>query len=120
MQLLAAGGEFSRLRSTSRPRPLQRTAPRGENMMIATRLRVPARAAAALALAGLGACGGEDAKSPPAAPVPPATSSSYTVGGTVAGLGAGKSLVLRNSGAADLAISANGKPLTKPVGSWWA
>ncbi len=56
----------------------------------------------ACALAGLSACGGGD--SAPAPPIaPPAT---YTVGGTVGGLNG--TLVLQNSGSADLSITTNG------------
>ena len=57
----------------------------------------------ALAAALLAACGGGDGDSAP----PPAVGV-YAVGGTVAGLGAGKALTLQNLGGDDLAISANG------------
>lgn len=56
----------------------------------------------AIAALGLAACGsGDDGADTP-------EGQSHTVGGQVTGLGAGKSLVLRNNGAGDLAVAANG------------
>ena len=52
-----------------------------------------------LALVVLAACGGGGATPPPP---------TYTIGGTVTGLGASKSVVLQNSGGNDLTVSADG------------
>ncbi len=49
-------------------------------------------------LSGLSACGGGGGGAAP----------TYTIGGTVTGLGVGKSVVLQNSGGNDLAVSADG------------
>jgi hypothetical protein len=48
-------------------------------------------------------CGGGDGDS-----TPPPAAGAYTIGGTVAGLGAGKALTLQNLGGDDLAVTANG------------
>lgn len=59
---------------------------------------------AALAAALLAACGGggdDDGAQPP-------TAGAYAVGGTLAGLAAGKTLVLQNNGENDLPLTANG------------
>jgi 6-phosphogluconolactonase (cycloisomerase 2 family) len=58
------------------------------------------RLAAAAGLALLSACGGSNSSSPP-----PAT---YTIGGTLSGLGAGLSLVLQDNAADPLTVTANG------------
>ncbi|EJE54816.1 hypothetical protein PMI14_00308, partial [Acidovorax sp. CF316] len=71
--------------------------------------RAPRLALAALPLLLLVACGGggDDAESvtPPPVVVPV---TGYTVGGTVAGLGEGRNLVLQVQGADDLTVAANG------------
>jgi len=52
----------------------------------------------------LAACGGGDDGDG----TPPPTGGAYTVGGTLAGLAAGKTLVLQNNGENDLSLTANG------------
>ena len=59
---------------------------------------------AAVALAACGGGGSDDSTNPPA-PVPADT---YGVGGEVAGLASGKSLVLQNNGGNDLTLAKNG------------
>lgn len=72
------------------------------------------RSLSILALGGslmlLAACGGSGHSEAPAAPaapvVPPATT--YTVGGTLSGLGVGQQVILLNNGADALTLTANG------------
>lgn len=65
--------------------------------MVSASCRVAAIALSVIAFGGLSACGGED----PAKP-------SYTVGVTVSGLLAGRTVVLRNNGGNDLPLAGNG------------
>lgn len=65
----------------------------------------------------LASCGGGGSSTNPPPPPPPAAAT-YTVGGTVSGLGTGKTLVLRNNGGNDLALNANGSfTFATPVAS---
>jgi uncharacterized delta-60 repeat protein len=65
-----------------------------------------ARAATLTLFALIAACGGGGGDTPPPTQSQPATT--YTLGGTLSGLGNGKSLVLRNNGADALTLSASG------------
>lgn len=58
-----------------------------------------------LAAALLAGCGGGDDNN---GTTPPPSAGAFTVGGSVSGLGAGKTLTLQNAGADDLALTANG------------
>lgn len=63
-----------------------------------------------VAVTTLVACGGGGGTAGDAGPAPtnPAPGTSFSVGGTVSGLGSGRNLVLRNNGGNDLTVSANG------------
>jgi hypothetical protein len=63
------------------------------------RLGLPVASACLLA-----ACGGGDSVDP----APPPVADGFTLGGTAAGLGSGKRVVLQNNGADDLSVTANG------------
>jgi hypothetical protein len=65
-------------------------------------------ALAALPLLLLVACGGGGDDAEPVTPPPVVPVTGYTVGGTVAGLGEGRNLVLQVQGADDLTVAANG------------
>lgn len=77
-----------------------------------------------VAVVTLVACGGGDSggtATPDPANTPPNTS--FTVGGSVSGLGSGESLTLRNNGGNDLTLSANGSftfPTVHTSGSAYA
>src|SRR6187455_51649 len=60
--------------------------------------------ACAALMAACGGGGGGDSPAPPPPP-PPAT---FTVGGTLAGLATGASVVLQNNGGSNVTVSANG------------
>jgi 6-phosphogluconolactonase len=61
-----------------------------------------------LALLLVACGGGGDSGVPPSPPAPPPPPSTYTVGGTVAGLPVHQSIVLQDNGGDDLTVSANG------------